>query len=400
MSECISSLALFGGAPVRDKSCAWPQWPVHDEREREALLEVLESGQWFFGEKVKAFEAAYAEFQGTQYCVTCNSGTAAAEIILQALEIGPGDEVLVPPYTFIATASAVLRVGATPVFVDVDETWCLDVEGVEEAITSRTKAIMPVHFGGRICDMDRLSEIAERHNLPIIEDACHCWGGRWKGRGAGALGACGFFSFQVSKNITAGEGGAIVTNSETLAERLRSLVNCGRGGAGSPWYHHVNVGTNARMTEFQAAVLLCQLERLEEQTLLRARNAAVLDQGFADIPGLTPQRGSNRITRRAYHLYCLRIDEAEFGCTRDQFLRAANAEGWPVGAGYPMPLYKQPVFLNQKQYNYGACRCPVTEDLCDRSGMWFAHQLLLGSERDMEDILAISRKIKDCANEL
>ena len=395
-----STLAIAGGTPVRDTANTWPSWPVYDERERTALLEVLESGTWFYGERVKAFEQAYASFQGATYCITCNSGTAAAEIILQALGIGPGDEVLVPPYTFVATASAVLRVGAIPVFVDVDDTWCMDPDLVEAAVTARTKAIMPVHFGGRFCDMDKLTDIAAQYNLAVIEDACHCWGGQWEGRGAGTLGCCGFFSFQASKNITAGEGGAIVTNDKELAEKLRSRVNCGRPPSGTPWYHHVNVGTNARMTEFQAAVLSCQLERMEEHMLLRARNAAQLNHVFESIAGLTPQQNSNRNTRRSYHLYCIRFDEAVFGCSRDQFVRAANAEGWPVTAGYPLPLYKQPVFLNYPGRDYSACTCPVAEDLCYKSGLWFAHHLLLGSEQDMKDILVISHKIKSCVKEL
>ncbi len=400
MKSAYSPLAIKGGAPVRDTGRTWPAWPVHDEREHRAVLEVLESGKWFFGDRVKAFEAAYAAFQGARHCITCNSGTAAAEIILQALGIGPGDEVLVPPYTFVATASAVLRVGATPIFVDVDDTWCMDPDLADAAITPRTRAIMPVHFGGRICDMDRMNDIAAKHGIPVIEDACHCWGGQWKGKGAGTLGACGFFSFQASKNITAGEGGAIVTDDEELAGEIRSRVNCGRPPSGTPWYHHINVGTNARMTEFQAAILSCQLERMEEQMLLRARNAAQLNHGFEGIPGLTPQRTSNRNSRRAYHLYCLRFDEAAFGCSREKFVRAANAEGWPVSAGYPLPLYKQPVFLGLPLHDYNGCSCPVAEDLCSRSGLWFAHQLLLGSEQDMKDILEITIKIKSCAKDL
>lgn len=395
MRQNSSKLALHGGKPVRDTSKTWPEWPIHDETEREALLQVLESGKWLFGERVKTFEKEYAAFQGAKHCITCNSGTAAAEIILQALGIGKGDEVLVPPYTFIATASAVLRVGATPVFVDVDDSWCMDHRRIKAAITPRTKAIMPVHFGGLICDMDKFNAIAERHGLILIEDACHCWGGRWKGQGAGTLGRCGFFSFQASKNITAGEGGAMVTNDAALAETLRSLMNCGRGPAGSPWYHHLNVGTNARMTEFQAAILSCQTARLEKQLLTRARNATILNYGLRGIPGLTPQRNSNRNTRRAYHLYCLRFNAAEFGCSREDFVRAANAEGWPVAAGYPMPLYKQPVFLGLDVHDYASCHCPVAEDLCYHSGLWFPHQLLLGTEQDMQDILAICRKLKE-----
>ncbi len=395
-----STLALHGGAPIRSDKKPWPDWPIHDNRERDALLAVLESGRWFYDEQVAAFEKAYASFQGADHCISCSSGTSAGEIILQALGIGPGDEVIVPPYTFVATATAVLRVGAIPVFADVDVSWCLDPDLAEAAITPRTRAIMPVHFGGRICDMDRFNEIGERHGIPIIEDACHSWGGQWEGRGTGVLGRCGFFSFQVSKNITAGEGGAIVTNDAALAARCRSLVNCGRGEAGSPWYHHVNVGTNARLTEFQAALLLCQLQRLPEQTLLREENATLLNHALEQIDGLTPQPGSNRITRRAYHLYCLQIDEEVFGCSREQFVQAAQAEGWPVSAGYPMPLYRQPLFAHVKGHDYSACHCPVTEDLCYKRGMWFMHQLLLADNADMHDIVAIAEKIKANTAEL
>ncbi len=391
-SSSKQPLALFGGAPVRSADRQWPAWPIYDDTERAALINVLESGKWFYGERVAQFEREYAEFQGALHCVTCNSGTAAAEVVLQALGIGPGDEVIVPPYTFVATASSVIRVGAKPVFADVDDTWCLDPEKVAEAITPKTKAIMPVHFGGRICDMDRLNDVAAGHGVPIIEDACHAWGGRWEGKGAGTLGLCGLFSFQLSKNITAGEGGAIVTDNAELADLCRSITNCGRA-VGAPWYHHVNVGTNARLTEFQGALLSCQIKRLGEQTLTRERNAAILNNELEKIEGLIPQRKSNRITRRAYHLYCLRIEADVFGCSRDQFVAAANAEGWPVGAGYPLPLYEQPVFTNHPG-SHGGGPCPVVEDLCYRSAMWFGHEKLLGTEEDMRDIIRIAEKIK------
>lgn len=389
-----TQLALFGGDPVRGPEKMWPSWPVHDDRERTAVLDVLESGKWFFGERVRRFEREYATFQDAQNCVSCTSGTTAAEVLLQALGIGPGDEVIVPPYTFIATASAVLRRGATPVFVDVDASWCMDPNLIERAITPRTRAIMPVHFGGRICDIDRIRAIAERHKLAFIEDACHSWGGKWEGKGTGALGHCGFFSFQYSKNITAGEGGAILTDDAALAALCRSVVNCGRV-EGAPWYHHENLGTNARMTEMAAAILCAQLTRLEDQTLRRECNAAYLNAELGAVEGLTPQPSSNRITRRAYHLYCLRIDEEVFGCSRERFIAAANAEGLPISAGYPIPLYRQPVFAKFSHHDYNAYDCPVTENLCAQSGMWFTHQLLLAEEEDMRDIVRIVHKIKE-----
>ncbi len=393
-TENASPLALHGGTPVRTPEKTWPAWPMYDECEKKALMEVLESRRWFYGPRVAQFEQEFAAFQDAQFCISCNSGTAGLEIALEALGIGPGDEVLVPPYTFVATVSAVMRVGATPVFVDLDKSWCMDPNAAEEAITRRTRAIMPVHFGGRVCDIDRLGSIAQARGIALIEDACHSWGAKWKGKGTGALGLCGIFSFQESKNMTGGEGGAILTDNEKFAALCRSICNCGRE-EGMPWYHHINVGTNARLTEFQAALLSAQLSRLEAQTVKRERNAALLNSEVADIEGLIPQPSSNRITRRAYHLYCLRIEEEAFGCSRERFVEACRAEGLPISSGYPLPLYKQPVFRKFKEINYDACCCPVAEDLCYKSGMWILHPVLLAEEADMWDIINIIRKVKE-----
>ena len=395
-----SNLAIQGGTPVRSPEKTWPSWPVFDDAERKALSDVLESGKWWFGERVAQFERNYAAFQDANHCVTCTSGTAGAEICFQALGIGPGDEVIVPPYTFVATASSVMRVGATPVFADVDASWCLDPDAVEAAITSRTRAIVPVHFGGRVADMDRFNAMAKKHGLVILEDACHSWGAKWKGKGTGALGRAGVFSFQYSKNITAGEGGAILSDDEPLAEACRSITNCGRV-KGSQWYSHSVLGTNARITEFAAALLNAQLGRLEAQTLRREKNAAILNEALSGIEGITPQPGDPRIARRAYHLYCVRIDPAAFGCSREKFVEAAEAEGLPIGSGYSVPLYKQPVFERfARGHDYSKYHCPVAEDLCYTSGMWFIHSVLLGTESDMEDIVAIFRKVKQHATDL
>lgn len=389
-----SRLALHGGTPIRPAEKAWPLWPMYDDAEKKALIDVLESRSWFYAERVAAFEKEFAAFQDAQFGVSCNSGTAAIEIVLEALGIGAGDEVIVPPYTFVATASAVMRVGATPVFVDVDKSWCMDPNLVEAAITPRTRAVMPVHFGGRVCDVDRFRSIAQAHGIALIEDACHSWGAKWQGKGTGALGLCGVFSFQQSKNITAGEGGIILTDNEDFAKLCRSISNCGRA-EGAPWYHHVNTGTNARLSEFHAALLSVQLTRLEEQTLKRERNGAFLNAELGGIEGLTVQPSSNRITRRAYHLFCLRIDEEQFGCSREQFTAAAQAEGMPIGAGYPLPLYQQPVFKKLKHHDYTQYHLPVVEDLCFKSGMWMIHSVLLAEEADMGDIVRIVHKIKD-----
>ena len=367
------------------------QWPIHSESERAALLRVLDRGKWFDGEESKAFEKRYAAFQGAEYGVACTSGTTALEIVLEAHNIGQGDEVIVPPYTFVATATAVLRVGATPVFADVDAGWCLSPESVASVITDRTKAIMTVHFGGAMGNIEALAALALDRNLVLIEDACHAWGSAWEGKGADfCLGCCGVFSFQESKNLTAGEGGIIVTNDATLAARCRSIVNCGRE-EGAPWYHHVNLGTNARITEFGAALLLAQLERYPSQLALRAANAALLDAGFKDIPGLMPQPPVPGMTRRSYHLYCLRLDEATFGMSRETFLATCHAQGLPLMAGYPIPLYRQPVFQKFLQrHNYGACSCPVTEALCASEGIWITQPALLLTPAHMANLVDIN----------
>ncbi|MGC8738443.1 MAG: DegT/DnrJ/EryC1/StrS family aminotransferase [Candidatus Hydrogenedens sp.] len=395
----INELAILGGEPVRPPEKKWHSWPVFDEQERNAILEVLESGKWFYGEKVKQFEEVYSQFQKAKYCVSCNSGTTALEITLQAIGLQHGEEVIVPPYTFIATASAVVRMGGIPIFVDVDETWCMDPDIIESAITPRTKAIIPVHFGGKICDMDKINAVAQKHNLVVIEDACHAWGGAWKGKGAGTLGLGGVFSFQMSKNITAGEGGAIVTDDENFADICRSISNCGRSKTG-PWYYHERIGTNVRMNEFTANILLAQLSRAEKQLQIREANGTYLTQALMDIPGIYPQPLSNRITRRAYHLICIRIKEEEFGCSRELFVKAVHAEGLPITSGYPYPIYKQPAFQNANFYDYSQTYCPITEDLCYKSGTWLPHHILLGKEKDMEDIVKIIRKVQKHAPEL
>lgn len=401
MTHVVSGqLAIHGGTPVRSATQTWPAWPVVGDAERAALNDVLESGKWWYGERVVQFEEEFAAFQDARFGVSCTSGTTALEVALQALGIGRGDEVIVPAYTFIATASSVARVGAVPIFVDVNETWCMDPEAAENAISPRTKAIIPVHFGSCVADVDRLKTIAQKHGLRLIEDACHSWGSKWNGKGTGALGDCGVFSFQMSKNITAGEGGIILTDDEALADRCRAITNCGRVKGGI-WYSHEMIATNARLTEFQAAVLSAQLSRLEEQTLLREKNAAWLTEAISDIDGLIPQPGDDRMTRRAYHLYPFKIDAKAFGCSRERFVEAARAEGMSLAAGYPLPLYKQPAFRTlQDGPDYDAFWCPVVEDLCYSSGVWFNHVMLLSSQSDLEDIATIFHKIKDNAASL
>lgn len=392
-----SKLALLGGTPVRSQDSTWPKWPMFDDSEKSALIDVLEKTDWWYGDNVRNFEEEFAAFQGAPYCLTITSGTTALELCIQALDIGPGDEVIIPPFTFFATASAVSRMGAKPVFADIDDSWNIDPDQIEAVITSNTKAISPVHFSGRICDMDRINEIAEKHDLYVVEDACHSWGAKWNGKAAGILGTCGVFSFQAFKNLTAGEGGAIVTEDGELAAVIQSLINCGRE-EGGVWYEHYRFGTNARLGEFQAALLSTQLNRLPEQQATRVSNAAILDDGLSKIEGLTPQPIDKRQTEHSRHIYCLRVDPDTFGCSRERLVEAINAEGLPLGAGYPMPLYKQPAYV--KTGDYDNVQCPVTEDLCYRSALWFSHQYMLAEEQDMHSIIEMFQKVRDNAADL
>lgn len=406
-----SKLALHGGPPACP--APWPTWPVFDDTERRLLLDVLNTGQWWFGEKVRQFEAEFAAFQGGRYAVTCTNGTTAIEMGLKGLGVLPGDEVIVPPYTFIATASAVVTVGAIPVFADITpDTLCLDPADVARKITPRTKAIIPVHVAGYVADMDRLNALARQHHLQVLEDAAHAWGSQWQGRGAGVLGRCGTFSFQVTKNITAGEGGILITDDEALADLCRSYTHCGRR-KGSAWYDHDYLGSNLRLTEFQAAILLAQLGRLEQQTLTRQANAAILDQALAGLAGIRVLAPEPRMTRRSYHMYIFRLDEPALGLSRDRFIEALNAEGVPASKGWYRPLYANGVFQNahagpahgiraplaNSPVDYTQVSCPVSEQVC-RDAVWIPQNVLLAGEPLIRSLAAAIEKVVTHASEL
>ncbi|MGC8669019.1 MAG: DegT/DnrJ/EryC1/StrS family aminotransferase [Chthonomonadales bacterium] len=400
----MATLAVDGGPKVRTKP--WPAWPIWSQHEEAALLDVLHSGQWWSvgGRKVPEFEEAFARFQHARYAVCVTNGTAALEVALRALGIGCGDEVIVPPYTFIATASSVLAVSATPVFVDIEpKSLNLDPTQIEAAITDRTRAIIPVHIGGCPADMDAILDIARRHGLYVIEDAAQAHGAEWNGRRVGALGDCGTFSFQASKNLNCGEGGIILTNDEEIADRIWSVHNVGRTRTGG-WYEHQVLGGNFRMTEWQAAILLEQLKRVPEQMDRRSANAGYLAKLLAAIPGITPPSPDPRVTRHAYHLFILRYDAAAFGGRpRDAFLKALNAEGIPASAGY-VPLYKEVIFQRKSRGHGAWCRsgrpiaysevnCPVCEQACQDT-VWIFQSLLLAEQQDMDDIAQAIAKIQ------
>jgi dTDP-4-amino-4,6-dideoxygalactose transaminase len=398
-------LAIDGGAPVR--RAPFPAWPVFDEREEEALIEVVRSGDWgtLTGNKVKDFEQRFAAYQQARHGLCVVNGTAALEIAMRALGIGPGDKVITTPYTFIATVNAILLVGAVPVFVDVDPDTCLiDAGQIETAVTHRTKAIVPVHLAGCPADMDTVVDIASRHGLAVVEDACQAWGSEWQGHRVGALGDLGAFSFQASKNITAGEGGIIVSNDDGLAERCWSLLNVGRTREGA-WYEHVRIGHNYRMTEWQGAVLLVQLERLDEQRARRDASAQYLRDRLAAIAGVTPLKIDARVTRHSWHLFIFRYDADSFGgLPRDRFLEILRAEGIPCMPGY-IPLHRNRAVLdgiadnlrltgNQAPDSRDSPNCPAAERIALHEAVWIPQNVLLGDREDMDSIVVAIAKIK------
>lgn len=407
----MTQLAINGGK--RSKQKPFPAWPQFDEREKRALQEVLESRIWWRtpGTKTLEFEKAFAEFHGAKHGIAVTNGTAALEVTMAALGVGPGDEVIVPDFTFVATASAVLYTGAIPVMVDVSpETQCIDPELAEAAVTSRTRAIIAVHMGGNPADLDALRAIAERKGLALVEDSAHAHASEWKGKRIGSHGIAGTFSFQASKLMTAGEGGIIVSNDDEFERKARSVHDCGRM-PGEWFYSHFINGSNYRLSEWQGAVLTAQLSRLNEQTQRRHRNARLLDELFSTIPGITPQKIDSRCTRNGHYAYIFHVDRKEFaGATVEKLIAAMNAEGIPNQASYP-PVHALDVFQNG-EYRKRLCGSQETEKhpflhaqypnthRAAFESIWIPQPALLGDEEDIQEIAAAWRKIQRFANEL
>lgn len=426
------NLAIKGGEKYREEP--FMDWPMFDEREIESVTKVIRSGKWWrfsYGEGVEfkekssgsdraqiaIFQEEFAKYQNSKYCLACANGTAALEIALKAIGIGPGDEVIVPSYTYVGSATSVLQVNAVPIFVDIDpDTYNIDPGRVLEAITEKTKAIMPVHFAGQPADMDKMMEIAERYNLFIVEDAAHAHGSEWRGKRVGAIGNVGAFSFQSSKNVASGEGGAILTNNKEIAKLCDSYIWHGRE-IGKPWYEHYRLGWNYRLTEFQAAILRVQLSRLDEHIEKRTKNATYLSKKINEIDGLFSLKVDERTTRHSYHIYIFKFDPGIWGINKALFTDALNAEGIPIGTGYPHPLYKNPMFLNKdfypkgcpiscihygKDIDYGSFEAlnPVCEKACRDEAIWIPHRVLLGEQRDIDDVIGAILKVQKNIKEL
>jgi len=407
----MSALALLGGEKAKSKP--FPIWPHYDEAEESALRKVLESRIWWRtpGTKTLEFEQAFAKFHGARHGIAVTNGTAALEVTMAGLGIGAGDEVILPDFTFVATASAVLFANALPVLVDVDPgTYCINPDLVEEAITPRTKAVIAVHMGGHPADLDRLKKITGRKKLALIEDSSHAHASEWKGKRIGTFGVAGTFSFQSSKLMTAGEGGIIICNDEKFERQARSVHDCGRM-PGEWFYSHFIYGSNYRLSEWQGAVLQAQLGRLDEQTKVRHRNARLLDRLLGTIPGITPQKLDDRCTRNGQYAYIFHVNKKEFaGIATERFIAAMNAEGIPNQASYP-PLHQLHMFRNG-EYRKRLCgkqakqrhaflkrRFPETQKAAWET-VWIPQPALLGDEEDVEEIAASLSKIQKHAKDL
>jgi dTDP-4-amino-4,6-dideoxygalactose transaminase len=414
MSGTISKKpALLGGAPVRTKP--FPAWPVWDQRAEESVLAILRSGNWYRGqgETVTRFEKAYAELLGAKRALCVVNGTNALLTALHMLDVGVGDEVIVSPYTFIATYNVVLLSCALPVFADTDpETMQIDPDKIEERITERTRAILPVHILGQPANMDKIMAIARKHKLVVIEDACQAWLGEWRGRKVGTVGDLGCFSFQNSKHLPCGEGGSVVGNDEDLMDRAHAFHNCGRAyGNMKATSGYPIIGTNRRMTEYQAAILLSQIQRLEADTAGRREHAAHLDSRLKDVPGILPQKVYEG-GRGVYHLYAFRVKSDAFGLSRGRFIEALRAEGIPCSSGYG-PQYKDGLIddaLNSKNFkrSFPAERLksyraelvyPENDKLCTEA-VWLTQNLLLGTKQDVDDIADAIIKIHENRDKL
>jgi len=410
--------AVLGGQKLRTKG--WPEWPMwNPATDEEQVLKVLRSGVWSRAGVVTEFETKYAKAIGAKRCLAVVNGTNALITALVQQGIGGGDEVIVPPYTFIATVVAILQTGAMPIFVDSDpETFQIDHKKIEAKITPRTRAIMPVHILGLPADMIKIMAIARKHNLIVVEDACQAWLAEIDHKKMGTFGNAGCFSFSNSKNIPIGEGGAIVSDDEAFMDRCYSYHNYGNpygtaiGEVGSGT---IIAGTKLRMTEYQAAIGLAQLKRLEAQTTKRNENAAYLKSQIKKIPGILPYKLNENVTRASFHLFPFRYKKEEFkGLSRADFLKALDAEGIPCSSGYT-PLNKMAYLENVlKTKNFKLMypsemldykkymernQCPANDQLCEEA-VWFGQNMLLAEKSDMDDIAAAIDKIHKNADKI
>ncbi|MGC9348332.1 MAG: DegT/DnrJ/EryC1/StrS family aminotransferase [Anaerolineae bacterium] len=397
-------LALFGGPPIRTDP--YPAWPVFDERDLAAVTEVVQSGNWggfpYPGPQTTRMIERFLELQGGEHGVAVANGTVALEVACRAAGIGWGDEVIVPAYTFQATAAAPMAAGAIPVIVDIDpDTYCLDPAAVETAITPRTRAVLPVHLGAHMADMDALLEIADRHDLIVIEDAAHAHGAKWRGRGAGTMGHFGAFSFQSSKILTSGEGGFLISRSQELADRAASIIDCGRPHGEQR--ESVTMGANYRMPELQASLINVAIERFPDQAAERAEMAAYMDEALSEVPGVRVLRTDPRQSARSFYRYIFAIDPGVFDADHDVICRALQKEGIPASVGYP-PMYRYDLFQPThsrlpvpsafpQHFEFDTMHLPEVERAAEHEAVWLNENVFRAGRGGVDDVADALMKI-------
>ena len=415
----MEKLAIDGGTPVRE--APFPAWPQAGQGEREWIEKVLSGSRWFAGPRGDdpqslsvLFAQRFAQMHGTSYAHLTSNGSVSIEVALRALGIGQGDEVIVPAYTFVSTATSVLMVGGIPIFGDIDpKTYCLDPKDVAAKISPRTKALIPVHLGGQMCDMPALLDLAAQHHLFIVEDCAQAIDASLAGKKAGSWGDIGSFSFQANKTITSGEGGLVMTKDAGLAEQAAAFCAFGRLQAvkaeRSSAFSSSFLSSNYRLSELQAAVLLAQLERFPSQHELRLANAAHLAGQLAGIPGVEHVRTAGQGDGHGYYYFIVRYDPERFGGMEPARLsQALTAEGIPFVPGDAHPIYRNPVFKAEnltrflcpqvlerykERVDLADPGCPQAEEACGRT-LILRHQVLLANRADMDDIARAVAKVQ------
>ena len=413
----MSELAILGGPKIRAEP--YPAWPVWDQRDIDAVTEVIKSGRWggypYPGPKTAELAKKFAEMQGGGYAVPMANGTVTMEVALRAAGIGWGDEVIVPAYTFQATASAPIAAGAIPVIVDVDpNNYCLDPQATEKAITKKTKAIIPVHLGHQMADMDAITALAEKYNLIVIEDCAHAHGAKWNGRGAGTIGHFGSFSLQSSKILTTGEGGILLCRTPELAAKAASIIDCGRphapGGGAEDYTQDYQVGGNFRLSEIAAALALVGIERFPAQAKQREEMAAYMDEALSEVTGVRVLKRDSRHTTRSFYRYIFVIHPKEFGVEHDVLCGALDAEGVDCWIGYEA-MHHYSLFQPQKSklavpnafpeyFQFEKMNLPEAERACEHEAVWLDENVFRAGRKGVDDAVAAIKKIQANAREL
>jgi L-glutamine:2-deoxy-scyllo-inosose/3-amino-2,3-dideoxy-scyllo-inosose aminotransferase len=413
----MSQLAILGGPKTRTEP--YPEWPVWDQRDIDAVTGVIKSGRWggfpYPGPKTAELARKFAEMQGGGYAVLMANGTVTMEVACRAAGIGWGDEVIVPAYTFQATAAAPMAAGAIPVIVDVDpNTYCIDPKAIEKAITTKTKAIIPVHLGHQMAEMDAIMALAEKHNLIVIEDCAHAHGAKWNGQGAGTIGHFGSFSMQSSKILTTGEGGILLCHTPELAAKAASIIDCGRphalGGGPEDESMDYQMGGNYRLSEIVAALALVGIERFPAQAKKREEMAAYMDESLSEIQGVRVLKRDARHTTRSFYRYMFAIDPEEFGVEHDVLCAALDAEGVGCWVGYEA-MHNYTLFQPQKSklavpsafpehFNFEQMDLPEATRACEHEAVWLDEAVFRCGPEGVDDAVAAIKKIQENAKEL